>query len=801
MRVWGICRRWHQDVDGHGRIEVLETEQTEAISRKRGDILIDKTPLYFGALLHDVGKVVIRGSSAKGTHFQLGASFLADEIAPLNSDYESEEGRRVIEQVRYHHAGEIRSAGDLADDSLAFVTYFADNISAGMDRKEEGAEGQAFGFDWSANLRKVFNILNGHSDDNVVEHEDYNALRERLKRCLVDTKICSSEVDSLLNLLEATTSTVPSSTNTSELMDISLYDHAKTTAGIAACVYDYLNDCGISNYRKALFDAKEASSYCEKPMFLLCSCDMSGIQSFIYNISGSGALKQLRARSLYLEVLLEHVIDELLRRLGLCRANLLYAGGGHAYLLLPNTDGVKAALLSFWEEVNAWLVDRYRTDLYMASAWVECSAYDLKNEGDDKQRYPNLYRRLSEKLSEVKASRYSAEVIRGLNFGVAGNYDHSRECSECHRSDILVGDESKKCPLCASLGLISNDLVKRDVFVVIPNQEGNDGELSKSFDLPFGCRLLMYSRDEYLSKKPKAVRIYTKQWDMGEKLATHVWMGDYTAPTSEDRFKSYSEQGVTLEPGSGIKRLGVLRADVDDLGAAFVSGFPAEKLSISRTATFSRALSYFFKNKINDVLEEGGYQVQIIYSGGDDLFIVGNWSDVIYAAIGIRQALDEFTGNGSLTISAGIGMFDEKYPIARMAAETGKLEDAAKMYVDEANPKKRKNAVALWSDQMVFGWDELISVVMPRVQELRELFGENEKGKAFIYKMISLLRNFNDVSSAPRLAYLLARSFEANGANGSGACKRFYDWAWDKEERRCLIAALEWYVYSIRERG
>ncbi len=762
--------------------------------------MIDKTSLYFGALLHDVGKVVIRGSSAKGTHSQLGASFLADEIAPLNSDYESEEGRRVIEQVRYHHARAIKSAGSLADDSLAFVTYFADNISAGMDRKEEGAEGQAFGFDWNANLRKVFNILNGHSDDNVVKHEDYNALRERLKRCLADTKICSSDVDSLLHLLEATTSTVPSSTNTSELMDISLYDHAKTTAGIAACVYDYLDDFGISNYRKALFDAKESSSYYEKPMFLLCSCDMSGIQSFIYNISGSGALKQLRARSLYLEVLLEHVVDELLKRLGLCRANLLYAGGGHAYLLLPNTEGVKAVLTSFWEEVNAWLVDRYRTDLYMASAWVECSAYDLKNEGDDKQRYPNLYRRLSEKLSEVKASRYSAEVIRKLNFDTISKTDHSRECTECHRSDLLV-DESGKCPLCASLGLISNDLVKRDVFVVMASKDGSDGEQSKSFDLPFGCRLLMYSHDEYRAKKPKAVRIYTKQWDMGEALATHVWMGDYTAQTSEDRFKSYSEQGITLEAGSGIKRLGVLRADVDDLGAAFVSGFPAEKLSISRTATFSRALSYYFKGKINDVLEEGGYQVQIIYSGGDDLFIVGNWSDVIYAAVAIRQALDEFTGNGSLTISAGIGMFDAKYPIARMAAETGELEDAAKMYVDEADPTKRKNAVALWSDQAVFGWDELISVVMPRVQELKELFGQNEKGKAFIYKMISLLRNFDDVSSAPRLAYLLARSFEAGGENGSAACKRFYDWAWNKEERRCLVAALEWYVYSIRERG
>ena len=105
-------------------------------------------------------------------------------------------------------------------------------------------------------------------------------------------------------------------------------------------------------------------------------------------------------------------------------------------------------------------------------------------------------------------------------------------------------------------------------------------------------------------------------------------MGDYTAETNGRGVASYAEYATTLEKGRGIKRLGVLRADVDDLGAAFASGIPAEKVSISRTATLSRALSYFFKHKINEILDSGKYRLQIIYSGGDDLFIVGNWSSL-----------------------------------------------------------------------------------------------------------------------------------------------------------------------------
>ncbi|WP_234901075.1 hypothetical protein, partial [Mycobacterium tuberculosis] len=71
--------------------------------------------------------------------------------------------------------------------------------------------------------------------------------------------------------------------------------------------------------------------------FLLTTFDVSGIQDFIYTIHSSGAAKMLRARSFYLEMLTEHLIDELLARVGLSRANLNYSGGGHAYLL-PFSD-------------------------------------------------------------------------------------------------------------------------------------------------------------------------------------------------------------------------------------------------------------------------------------------------------------------------------------------------------------------------------------------------------------------------------------------------------------------------------
>lgn len=763
----------------------------------------DKTVLYFGALLHDVGKVVYRGSSGKGTHSKLGAQFIGEEVSALNEDFSTPQGRRVVEQIRYHHAREMTASSALQADSLAYITYFADNISAGMDRKNEGDEEAKAYFDKHVELRKVFNILNGHHDDNVIAHSDYNAVRERIKQQLACIRISPNEVNSLLHVLEATTSDIPSSTNRAELVDVSLYDHAKTTAGLAACIYDYLVEQGVCDYRKALFSKETSQAYYAAPMFLLTSCDMSGIQDFIYSISGSGALKQLRARSLYLELMMEHVVDELLERLELSRANVMYTGGGHAYLLLPNTQQAKSVLQAFQIELKEWFIREYGTDLYLASAWVACSADDLSNKGkgENKHRFSQLFIDLSAKLSDAKAARYTAQDIQCLNF--AGQCkDTVRECRECHRSTALAADDDV-CITCKALGDISANLVRKNVFAIIERSSDSVIPAGRSLVLPFGCALVLYDRESYKEQRPSVKRVYTKDWDAGIGLSTHIWMGDYTAGTDGRGIAAYAEHASTLEVGRGIKRLGVLRADVDNLGASFASGIPTDKASISRTATLSRALSYFFKHEINGILESGNYQLQIIYSGGDDLFIVGNWSDVLYAALDIRAALNKFTGNGVLTISAGIGMFDEKYPIARMASETGSLEDEAKLHqeVCEDGSTHLKDAVALWCRDSVFSWDDLANIVEPRMREIADIFEQHEKGKAFVYKMVSLLRNFDQVISAPRFAYLLARSFEDDKKNRDALCAKFYAWASDDKQRRCLVAALEWYVYSIRERG
>ena len=150
--------------------------------------------------------------------------------------------------------------------------------------------------------------------------EFYTKIRQRLTDNLKAIDWNEEYLNSLLSVMEGNLSYIPSSTAKSELTDISLFDHVKLTAALASCIYDYLEENKL-NYREQLLE-KEKEFY-KKNVFLLCSMDVSGIQNFIYTITSKNALKTLRARSFYLEIMMEHMVDLLLDKLELTRTNLM----------------------------------------------------------------------------------------------------------------------------------------------------------------------------------------------------------------------------------------------------------------------------------------------------------------------------------------------------------------------------------------------------------------------------------------------------------------------------------------------
>lgn len=756
-----------------------------------------KTVLMYSALLHDVGKIISRSIKDYQSYPELGRQFL-EKIPCFQSE-------ALLEAVRYHHREEVKKA-NLVKNSLAYIVSMANEIANVRDiNHRNNLNDPTIEKEKHLPLHSIFNMINqnenatssyGASNDERQQNlgvytfdlnrtvrypttkevtytiYDYKRLVKRMSAEFKKmSKMDERYFASFLQWIESYWSYVPNDVSEHSLLDISLYDHSKLTSAVAVCIYDYVTEKNITNYESLLFSNPDEKNYFEEKMFLLTSLDMSGIQDFIYSISGRDALKSLRTRSFYIEVMLEVIIDELLRRLNLNRTNLLYTGGGHAYLLLPNTEHVRTNIDAFHQELKQWFIDEFTTDLSMSLAYVSCSGHDLMNKSG---RYQWIWQQLTRKLSEKKAQKYSVEDIIHLNNRF---YEGERECRECLRSDkVLNGNQL--CEICEQIIHISNDLRDNDYFVV-----SEKGKLK----LPFNKKLSVINRTKMERLNLEQVHfIYTKNEEqpaIRPNVTANLWMCDYDYASRVPEMRTLGIASYANRK-KGVKRLGVLRADVDNLGMTFINGIPKEHQSLLRTTMLSRQLSMFFKYELRNILE--GSKITVIYAGGDDLFLVGAWDEIVTKAVEIRKCFKQFTLD-SLTFSAGIGIFPAKYPVSRMAEETGILVDEAK--------QGEKNKMTLWTVDKIYDWDTFDQVILQKkLPIIRATIEQSEgHGRNFVFNMYQYFKEASQINIA-RFAYSLARSNVPDKY-----ASLFFEWIRDEEARTHFITALGYYIYEIRE--
>lgn len=835
--------------------QAVGTTITSQMKGRESKLEKRKIQLILGGLFHDIGKVIYRYNDGRN-HSTSGYDYMKEKNSGLDDE-------AILDQIRYHHLKDLRGAR-LVGDSLAYITYWADNVASGADRRSKNEESEYSiynKYDKYVPLETPFNILNSSAggrqnytyamqevfDDGSINYPDdtekiysedtYGTIIKNLDECIASLRMDEKYVNSALGVLEANLSYVPSSTDKTQFVDISLFDHMKITAAIGSCMYDYLEANGITDYKEALL--QKAKEYYTKKSFLMMSMDISGIQSFLYSVHSEGALKSLRSKSFYLEIMLEHIVDELLERLELSRANLIYSGGGHAYLLLPNTDATKKTIDEFDGKAREWFIDNFGIDLYVAMGYRDCSANELMNKSDQdgtgtkaKAPYAAIFKDLSAIVSKKKTQRYSAENIIELN--KAAKELDGRECKVCGRVDRLRSEDM--CEFCDDFQKLSDGILKNGFMVIVSEPDPN----KKCIRLPFDCYMLTEEEQELrkrIEEDGTYVRSYSKnKLYTGNNMSTRLWVGDYVASSS---FKDLAKSA------RGVKKLGVLRGDVDNLGQAFVAGFPQEETSLSRAACFSRKMNMFFKLHINYILANGQYSfpgesatvdegkrrnAAIVYSGGDDVFIVGAWNDIIETGIDLVEAFRKYT-QGKLTLSAGIGMFPKKYPVKALARQTEELENASKDMdgknavslfggEDMVNKHRVPASAAAGSSGEKYIYDNTYKWQIFREKVLGEKYvfiaeyfsNMPEKGMSALYKLMGYIRSLDDSINLARLAYMLGRieSEMKNKEDRDGDsvekhakfASTLYDWISNDESgenKRQLITAIYIYVYLHRE--
>ena len=187
----------------------------------------------------------------------------------------------------------------------------------------------------------------------------------------------------------------------------------------------------------------------------------------------------------------------------------------------------------------------------------------------------------------------------------------------------------------------------------------------------------------------------------------------------------------TFEEYAGDTDLGILRMDVDGLGKRFITGFT----SIAEYEAFSKRLVQFFEKEVENIQKEDTFRnyLNIIYAGGDDLFIVGRWDKVIDFAERIQKETEKSFKSDGISISGGIAIVNPKFPIAKAAELAGEAEDAAKSFKHPASGKE-KNAFHLLGKTV--SWDKEFAYVKSYQQQFVRLINQYSLSKSILHKIM-----------------------------------------------------------------
>ena len=531
-------------------------------------------------------------------------------------------------------------------------------------------------------------------------------------------------------LLEKYTWCIPSATNV--FPDISLFDHAKTTAAIASVLHL------IERGKKA----GEAD-------FILYTGDISGIQEYLFKISQSqgvgGIAKRLRGRSFHVAMLSEVLSRYLLNKLGLTVTNINFCGGGNFELLLPNTLPAIEVLTTFEQEVNDWFLEQFHGELGLVTARVMMTKNELRSSFADKKD------ELNDAIRMEKLQKYRTHLDREDFWQEKNHTEKKTVCRSCNLNLITSGDI---CNVCEQDRKIGELLPMANYLTFAETAQRND---SICFG-KFGSVTLW--KDEPNRKTSNAV--YAIEQDVkGVKalfrLARTVpkAIEEIDLPSEEDEGANaivYTGRPLSFttlaEMASGDRRIGVLKMDVDNLGFIFSMGLEAPPeytkqsalRSISRLSTMSRQMGSFFTVHLDsictkvfekwrdDPANQREYKKAIsnifylIFAGGDDLVIVGPWDWIIELAREIRKEFRDFTcHNPNITLSAGIYICKPKFPINHAVR---KAEEALKQ-----SKIKGKNRITVMGETVVWADEDRRSRVFQRGVKERYpklAFRENE---------------------------------------------------------------------------
>jgi len=354
--------------------------------------------------------------------------------------------------------------------------------------------------------------------------------------------------------------------------------------------------------------------------------DFSGIQRFVSRpVPGaSGAARRLRARSFRVLALTRLVSAEIVGGFRDSAARQFYSAGGRFLLVMQPCSDWQPRFASIQQRIDSAFLDDYRGELVFHLAGAEF--------GDGKIPVAKLAAAMAQRrctpLREVLCSNQRWQSSQFV-FPAAAH----GKCEGCGATAKLVRDEL--CQTCLD-------------------------------DRTLGAHLL--TTDASLTKSPTGtIRFLGDNWDLSSNGSVSIPSLSHL-PLERGQLATFENLAARA---LGRPYLAYLRIDADKIGEQFrlLAADPR------RTWGLSSLLDRAFSQSVSRLIQSKFPNLYPVYGGGDDLFIIGPWNDVLDFAQAWHSEFQIITG-GKLTFSAGVALAKPRQHILTKSDEAEHLLNA-----------------------------------------------------------------------------------------------------------------------------
>ncbi|MDY0322132.1 MAG: type III-A CRISPR-associated protein Cas10/Csm1 [Arcobacteraceae bacterium] len=492
-------------------------------------------------------------------------------------------------------------------------------------------------------------------------------------------------------LLQKYTSFIPSSTYGTKA-NIPLYDHLKTTASFASALAKYHeNDMSLESIKDY-----------SKDKFLLIAGDFFGIQQFIFDdLPSSKASKILRGKSAFIQIFIKVIALDICKKLGISKLSIVSDSAGKFEILAANTPQTVTTLQEIQKELNSWFLENTFGQSGIGLSYIAISASNFTE-----QKFQNLREQLAKKVEEKKYQKFNLSNQNPV-FNIETK-DNAHLCKMCNkRFKNKSSDES--CDFCDIFISLGEKLAKAESIQITTDGQGTIKIYSNYF-VEFKSFIDTDSEIVYDISNDEEFRGYAK-WSLKSYVQTH----DKKIVDFEELEKRARKDGI------GAKALMSLKGDVDNMGSFLKN---SNINSFAKFNFLSRLVDYFFSVKVSKLMQDKN--VYTIFAGGDDLFIIGSWYEVIELSKEIRAEFMKFICGSGLSISMGMVMFKHSKPINFIAH----LSEEA---LDDAKALDGKDGITLFDESVK--WDDYLDD-LGLIEELEKI---PEINTAFTYRLLDFI--------------------------------------------------------------